>query len=129
MWLYYNLPIYKETYDFILQVFHITRDFWREYKYTLGQDMKKEAISLVRNIYRANRNYNKKEYLLIFVIFGLDPNIQKKLIDLTYWIPISSMGMTKREKLARIFYFIWVKKRAINNPSSQLDFSSSKRWI
>ena len=65
----------KETYDFILQVFHITRDFGREYKYTLGQDMKKEAISLVRNIYRANKTYNKTEYLLIFVIFGLEPNI------------------------------------------------------
>ena len=64
MGLYYNLPIYKQTYDFILQVFHITKDFGREYKYTLGQDMKKEAISLVRNIYRANKNYNKKEYLL-----------------------------------------------------------------
>ncbi len=77
MALYYDLPLYKDSYDFILKVFNITSKFDREYKYSLGQDMKKEAISLIRNIYRANKTYNKIEYLLIFVIFGLDPNIQK----------------------------------------------------
>jgi four helix bundle protein len=63
MALYYNLPLYKDSYDFILKVFKITKKFDREYKYSLGQDMKKEAISLVRNIYRANKTYNKTEYL------------------------------------------------------------------
>jgi hypothetical protein len=63
MALYYNLSLYKDSYDFILKVFNITRKFNREYKYSLGQDMKKESISLVRNIYRANKTYNKTEYL------------------------------------------------------------------
>ncbi len=63
MWLYYNLPVYKETYDFILLVFKITKNFSREYKYTLWQDMKKEAISIIRYIYRANIHREKQEYL------------------------------------------------------------------
>ncbi len=63
MALYYNLPLYKDTYDFILQIFRITGQFSREYKYSLGQDMKKEAISLVRNIYRANKHYDKRPFL------------------------------------------------------------------
>lgn len=63
MALYYDLPLYKDCYDFILKVFTITKKFEREYKYSLWQDMKKEAISLIRNIYRANKTYNKTQYL------------------------------------------------------------------
>lgn len=67
MGLYYDLPIYKDTYDFVLQIFRITKKFTREYKYSLGQDMKREVIALVRNIYRANKNYNKKPFLETFL--------------------------------------------------------------
>jgi hypothetical protein len=38
--LYYSLPVYKQVYDLILKVFEVTKDFSKEYKYTLGQDMK-----------------------------------------------------------------------------------------
>lgn len=67
MGLYYDLPIYKDTYDFVLQIFRITKKFTREYKYSLGQDMKREVIALVRNIYRANKNYNKQPFLEKFL--------------------------------------------------------------
>lgn len=67
MALYYELPLYKETYNFVLKIFEITKKFDREYKYSLWQDMKKEAISLVRNIYRANKHFDKKPYLEQFL--------------------------------------------------------------
>ena len=35
MALYYDLPLYADTYSFVLKVFEITREFDREYKYTL----------------------------------------------------------------------------------------------
>ena len=54
MALYYELPVYKDTYKLILMIFEYTKDFSREYKYTLGQDMKRDALQLVRSIYRAN---------------------------------------------------------------------------
>ena len=36
MALYYDLPVYKDVYRLILTIFEYTKDFPREYKYTLG---------------------------------------------------------------------------------------------
>ncbi|HAT8718443.1 TPA: four helix bundle protein, partial [Legionella pneumophila] len=49
---YTELPVYKDSYQLVLRVFEVTRDFPREYKYTLGQDMKRDALHLLRCIYR-----------------------------------------------------------------------------
>ena len=67
MALYYNLPVYKDTYKLILLIFDLTKDFPREYKYTLGQDMKRDGLKLVRSIYRANRSHDKRQYLEEFL--------------------------------------------------------------
>ena len=37
----------------ILKTFECTRDFPKEYKYSLRQDMKRDALTLVRSIYSA----------------------------------------------------------------------------
>lgn len=67
MALYYDLPVYRDTYQLILKIFECTRDFPKEYKYTLGQDMKRDALQLVRSIYRANKATHKKEHLEAFL--------------------------------------------------------------
>ena len=67
MALYYDLPVYKDTYQLILKIFELTKEFSREYKYTLGQDMKRDALQLVRTIYRANKASQKKEHLEKFI--------------------------------------------------------------
>ena len=67
MALYYDLPVFKEVYELILKIFEYTKDFPKEYKYTLGQDMKRDGIQLVRSIYRANKSKNKREYLEEFL--------------------------------------------------------------
>lgn len=52
----------------MLKIFEVTQNFSREYKYTLGQDMKHDAMQLVRSIYRANKATTKKqEYLEDFL--------------------------------------------------------------
>jgi len=38
----------------------MTKDFSREYKYTIGQDLKNTATQMILNIYRANSVYDKK---------------------------------------------------------------------
>ena len=38
MALYYDLPVYQDVYRLILKLFELTREFPREYKYTLGLD-------------------------------------------------------------------------------------------
>ena len=67
MALYYRLPVYQDTYKLVLKIFEVTKDFPREYKYTLGQDMKRDGIELVRSIYRANKSRDKKEHLEEFL--------------------------------------------------------------
>ena len=44
MALYYQLPVYKDTYQLIMMVYEVTRQFPREYKFSLGQDMKRDAM-------------------------------------------------------------------------------------
>ena len=67
MALYYDLPVFKDVYQLILLVYEYTKDFPKEYKYTLGQDMKRDAMQLVRSIYRANKVKDKVVYLEAFL--------------------------------------------------------------
>ncbi|RUR17222.1 four helix bundle protein [Legionella sp. km535] len=67
MALYTELPVYRDTYQLILRVFEITKEFSKEYKYTLGQDMKRDALQLIRSIYRANKHCNRAEHLEVFL--------------------------------------------------------------
>lgn len=63
MALYRTLPIYRYAYRLVLIIFETTRNFSREYKYTLGQDIKKDSLELIRNIYRSNKYQDKVIYL------------------------------------------------------------------
>jgi hypothetical protein len=56
MALYYDLPVFKDVYQLILKIFDYTNHFPREYKFTLGQDLKRDGINLARSIYRANKS-------------------------------------------------------------------------
>jgi len=63
MALYNELPVYKATYDLLLGIFQFTKDFNKEYKYTVGESLKKETISLLTLIYRANTRHQKEDVL------------------------------------------------------------------
>jgi len=58
---YDELPVYKATYDLLLEVFHFTKGFSKEYKYTVGESIKKETLELITLIYRSNSKQNKTE--------------------------------------------------------------------
>ena len=60
---YQHLPIYKQTYDILMRTMAATKDFPREYKFTLGQKIKDELMELVVHIYRANSAINKKQHI------------------------------------------------------------------
>ena len=67
MALYYDLPVFKDVYQMTLRIFQVTTNFPREYKFTLGQDLKRDCILLVRYIYRANKTKDKTVYLEQFL--------------------------------------------------------------
>jgi len=59
MGLYYKLPVYKVSYKLVRMIFSETENFAREYKYTIGQEMKGQSMCLIKNIYRANKALDK----------------------------------------------------------------------
>lgn len=61
--IYDNLPVYKATYDLLLQVFRMNRNFQRDYRYTLGENVKNELIALLVCIYQANSTAQKSIHL------------------------------------------------------------------
>jgi len=56
----------KDIYELTLELFEFAKDFPREYKFTLGQDIKRDSIELVRFVYRANSENNQKKTLISF---------------------------------------------------------------
>ena len=64
MAIYNHLPVYKAAYDLMLEIFQFTKDFSREYKYTIGQDLKIEATQLIKRIFQANSDFGtRKQYI------------------------------------------------------------------
>lgn len=64
MVLYNQLPIYRDSYRLLLEIYQITNKFPRDFKYTLGQDMKKSSLELFKELYNANTfTENRKEYI------------------------------------------------------------------
>ena len=60
---YNNLPVYKASYDLLLDIFRFTANFTREYKFTVGEKLKNETLSLILLIYKANSSKAKVEIL------------------------------------------------------------------
>ncbi|TAL80456.1 MAG: four helix bundle protein [Bacteroidetes bacterium] len=58
-----ELPIYKACYDLVLALFNLSKNFKKEFKYTLGESLKNEAIKSVTNIFRANSVQDKIPHL------------------------------------------------------------------
>ncbi|MDD3303242.1 MAG: four helix bundle protein [Candidatus Gracilibacteria bacterium] len=57
---YDNLPLYKTSYDLLLQIFEIVKKFEKQYKYTLGDKIKNEIIDLITSVYRANSSFDER---------------------------------------------------------------------
>lgn len=67
MSLYSDLPVFRDAWQLALRVFEYTKEFGREHKYTLGRDMKRDSLQLVRHLYRANKAQDKRVHLEVFL--------------------------------------------------------------
>ena len=113
MALFYDLPVYKETYKLILLIFEISKDFPREYKYTLGQDMKHDALLLVRSIYRANRSESKKEHLEEFL-----DNFEILKLEIRLCVDMKILSIKKQSETAVLLESIGKQITGWKNKSS-----------
>jgi len=64
---YQHLPIYRLSYELLLRVVTATKEFPRDFKFTLGQKMKDEVIEMVVLIYRANSTEHKAPVIEILL--------------------------------------------------------------
>ncbi|OVE79376.1 hypothetical protein BVY01_02750 [bacterium I07] len=60
---YDELPVYKASYDLLLEIFRFTKEFNKDFKYTVGESLKKETLELITLIYRANSKADKWQTL------------------------------------------------------------------
>jgi len=63
MGLHSELPVYKASYDLLLEIFQFTENFHKEFKYTVGESIKKETVELLTLIFRANSRQDKEQVL------------------------------------------------------------------
>ena len=61
---YNQLPIYRYTYWLLTEIYQTTGKFPRDYKYTLGQDMKRDCLSLFQDLYMANFSVENRRHHL-----------------------------------------------------------------
>lgn len=58
-----HLPIYRSSYQLLLEASLAIKSFPREYKYTLGQKMREEIIEVIVLVFKANSTKRKKDIL------------------------------------------------------------------
>lgn len=63
MAVYDNLPVFKETYDLLLNFICQSTNLNRDFRYTIGQELKKELMDLCITIYQANAALKKDEFI------------------------------------------------------------------
>jgi len=67
MALHTELPVYRDTYKLVLEIFVSTKNFPKEYKYSLGRDMERDVLVLMRCIPQYRRagvkDYKRRTYL------------------------------------------------------------------
>ena len=59
-----HLPIYKLSYELLGQVVQVTKEFPREFKFTVGQRLRDEIIELLVLIYRYKSQKDKAPVIL-----------------------------------------------------------------
>ncbi len=104
---YDNLPVYKASYDLLIETFAITKIFTKEYKYSLGDKIKTEILEIIAYIYKANSSFddrllNIRQAREKIEVFRLYMRLSKdlKLINLNKFVDIN----TKIEIISKQLY-------------------------
>ncbi len=56
-----RLKVYQKSLDFIDEIFHIIKNFPREYRYSLGENLIRAGLSIANNLAEGNGKKSKKE--------------------------------------------------------------------
>ena len=73
-----GLPVFRIAYDLLLRLFHDCAKMSKDYRYTLGEDIKKRLLRLEVCIYHANEQKNP-ERKMAYIIEALENLIEVKI--------------------------------------------------
>ena len=59
MSLYIELPVFKKSYDLLLELFDVYNNLPKSVKYTIGEKLQKVIIKVILDIYKANSHADK----------------------------------------------------------------------
>lgn len=77
---YYHLPIYKEMYGLLLDVFRRVEKLDRSYRHTIGERLKNECLDILKNIYRASRAKRDRDKKRLYLNEILDSIVHIKVL-------------------------------------------------
>ena len=60
---YEHLSVYKESYTLVVELIQSTKNFPKEYRYSLAEKIHDDLVELILDIYRANSASDKSEYI------------------------------------------------------------------
>lgn len=63
MALYSNLPVYKATYDLLIEFYRREDTIPRKYRYSIVDEIKRYLCDLLSMVYQANASQDKKPFL------------------------------------------------------------------
>lgn len=65
---YEHLSVYKESYSLLIELIQSTKNFPKEYRYSLGERIHDDLIELILDIYKANSAVDKSVYIKSILI-------------------------------------------------------------
>lgn len=101
--IYDQLPVFKETYDLLLYFYKLNKNFQREYRYSLAENIKKEIISIIIEIYKANAGRDKAIHISSALDYLVSVKIQMRLLKDLKQISISQFSqiVLKEESISK----------------------------
>ena len=64
MAIYTNLPVYEDSYQLLLFLVSFSRNMQRDFRYTLGEQVKDKVVEMMVLIFRANKSKDKTEHIV-----------------------------------------------------------------
>ncbi|MDR0833573.1 MAG: four helix bundle protein [Candidatus Symbiothrix sp.] len=60
---YTELPVYLKSFNLLDRLYAQSNNWQKDYRYTLGEDLKKALVDVIKNIYLANSTRDKGQYM------------------------------------------------------------------
>lgn len=77
MAVYSDLPVYEDSYQLFLQFVSLSIKMQRDFRYSLGEDIKRLLMSIIVDIYKCNNNSDNRE---LHIIDAQEKMVEVKII-------------------------------------------------